>query len=71
MWPKARVDVAVRPSGDIWSAEYDETGVAGLVDRLQALGATAVVLEATGGLEVPLASALAAANVKRKGLGRP
>ena len=58
---KARVDVAVRPSGDIWSAEYDETGVAGLVDRLQALGPTAVVLEATGGLEVPLASALAAA----------
>ena len=58
---KARVDVAVRPSGDIWSADYDETGVAGLVDRLQALGATAVVLEATGGLEVPLASALAAA----------
>ena len=58
---KARVDVAVRPSGDIWSADYDEIGVAGLVDRLQALGPTAVVLEATGGLEVPLASALAAA----------
>ena len=58
---KARVDVAVRPSGDIWSADYDETGVAGLVDRLQALGPTAVVLEATGGLEVPLASALVAA----------
>lgn len=58
---KARVDVAVRPSGDIWGVDYDETGVAGLVDRLQALGPAAVVLEATGGLEVPLASALAAA----------
>ena len=57
---KARVDVAVRPSGDIWSADYDEAGVAGLVDQLQALGPAAVVLEATGGLEVPLASALAA-----------
>ena len=58
---KARVDVAVRPSGDIWSVDYDETGVAGLVDRLQAMGPAAVLLEATGGLEVPLASALAAA----------
>ena len=58
---KARVDVAVRPSGNIWSVDYDETGVAGLVDRLQAMGPAAVLLEATGGLEVPLASALAAA----------
>lgn len=31
-------------------------GVAGLVEQLQALGPTAVLLEATGGLEVPLAS---------------
>ena len=58
---KARVDVAVRPSGDNWSVDYDETGVAGLVDRLQAMRPAAVLLEATGGLEVPLASALAAA----------
>ena len=58
---KARVDVAVRPSGDNWSIDYDETGIAGLVDRLQAMGPAAVLLEATGGLEVPLASALAAA----------
>ena len=58
---KARVDVAVRPSGAIWSVDYDERGVAGLVERLQALGPTAVLLEATGGLEVPLASAVAAA----------
>ena len=58
---KARVDVAVCPSGDIWSVDYDETGVAGLVDRLQAMRPAAVLLEATGGLEVPLVSALAAA----------
>ena len=60
---KARVDVAVRPGGDGWSVVYDEAGVSGLVDRLQALGPTAVVLEATGGLEVPLASALATAGL--------
>ena len=58
---KARVDVAVRPSGDIWSDDYDEAGIEGLVVRLQTLGPAAVVLEATGGLEVPLVSALAAA----------
>lgn len=60
---KARVDVAVRPGGDGWSVVYDEAGVSGLEDRLQALGPTAVVLEATGGLEVPLASALATAGL--------
>ena len=27
---KARVDVAVRPSGDIWSDDYDEAGIEGL-----------------------------------------
>ena len=35
---KARVDVAVRPSGDIWSNDYDEAGIEGLVVRLQTLG---------------------------------
>ena len=58
---KARVDVAVRPSGDVWSIDYDDTGIEGLVVRLQTLAPAAVVLEATGGLEVPLVSALAAA----------
>ena len=58
---KARVDVAVRPGGDIWSNDYDEAGIAALVARLQTLGPAAVLLEATGGLEVPLVSALAAA----------
>ena len=58
---KERVDVAVRPSGEIWSEDYDEPGIERLAARLQALGPVAVVLEATGGLEVPLASALAAA----------
>ena len=60
---KAKVDIAVRPGGDGWRVVYDEAGVAGLVDRLQALEPTSVVLEATGGLEVPLASALAAAGL--------
>ena len=58
---KASVDVAVSPGGGIWCVDYDDAGVSGLVDRLLALGPAAVVLEATGGLEVPWAPALAAA----------
>ena len=57
----ARVDVAIRPGGDIWSIDYDEPAVSELVSRLLAVEPTAVLLEATGGLEVPLVSALAAA----------
>lgn len=58
---KARVDVAVRPGGDIWSVDYDEQAVSELVSRLLTVEPTAVLLEATGGLEVPLVSALATA----------
>ena len=58
---KDRVDVAIRPGGDTWSADYDERGMRELVSCLRTAEPTAVLLEATGGLEVPLVSALAAA----------
>ena len=58
---KARVDVAVRPGGDVWSVDYDEQAVSELVSCLRTAEPTTVLLEATGGLEVPLVSALAAA----------
>ena len=58
---KDRVDVAVRPGGDTWSVDYDERGISELVSCLQTAEPIAVLLEATGGLEVPLVSALAAA----------
>lgn len=58
---KARLDVAVRPAEEAWAAPNDEAGIEAVVDRLRALAPTLVVLEATGGLEVPLAAALAAA----------
>ncbi len=58
---KDRVDVAIRPSGDKWNADYDERGLGELVSYLQDAEPAAVLLEATGGLEVPLVSALAAA----------
>ena len=58
---KARVDVAIRPGGDIWSIDYEEQAVGELVSGLLNLEPTTVLLEATGGLEVPLLSALATA----------
>ena len=60
---KDRVDVALRPSGDVWEVAYDESGVSALVSRLQSLEPSSVVLEATGGLELPLAAALTAASL--------
>ena len=58
---KAQVDVAVRPTGQRWAVSYDETGVEELVSQMVDLGPALVLLEATGGLELPLAAALAAA----------
>ena len=58
---KAQVDVAVRPTGQRWAASYNETGVGELVSQIVDIGPAMVLLEATGGLEVPLVAALAAA----------
>ena len=58
---KAQVDVAVRPTGQRWAASYNETGIGELVSQIVDIGPAMVLLEATGGLEVPLVAALAAA----------
>ena len=60
---KSRLDVGIRPSGNGWSLAYDDAGIRDLASRLQSLGPAAVLLEATGGLEVPLVGALAAASL--------
>ena len=60
---KDRLDLAVRPSGAVRTVAYDADGIRGLVSELQSLGPSAVVLESTGGLELPLAGALAAASL--------
>lgn len=59
---KAQVDVAVRPEGR-FAAPNDEAGVAQVLERLRAVPPTLVVVEATGGLEIPLVGALATAGV--------
>ncbi|MYC46711.1 MAG: IS110 family transposase [Chloroflexi bacterium] len=60
---KARVDVAVRPVGDRCEVSNDEAGIAELVAQMQHLKPAALVLEASGGLELPLVAALAAASL--------
>ena len=58
---KSCVDVAVRPTGQMWTISNDESGIRELVSRLKALDPAIVVLESTGGLELPSVAALAAA----------
>jgi transposase len=60
---KAQLDVALRPTDDCWHVNHDELGIAGLVERLRTVQPTLVVLEATGGLEVPVTGALAEAGL--------
>ena len=60
---KAQLDVAVRPSGERWAVPNDAGGVVTLVERLQTLHPTLIVLEATGGLERTATAALATAGL--------
>jgi len=60
---KANLDVAVVPENDTWSTANEESSVDELVKRLKALRPRLIVLEATGGLEIPVVAALAAAKL--------
>ena len=60
---KDRLDVHLRPSGEAFAVGRDSTGLAMLVERLQALAPALVAMEATGGYETVVASALGAAQL--------
>ena len=60
---KAQVDVALRPTGERWVVSYQEPGIRELVSQLKTIGPAKIVLEASGGLELPLVAALAAATL--------
>ena len=60
---QSTLDVAVRPTGEVWQVANDEIAFGDLVSRLRALGPTLIVLEATGRMHVPLVGALAAASL--------
>jgi transposase len=60
---KGRLDLAMRPTGDHWHVANDATGIAQLVTRLDELRPALIALEATGGYERAVASALAGAGL--------
>jgi transposase len=60
---KAELDLAVRPTGEAWRVANDDGGIAALVKRWRKRTPALIVLEATGGLEVPLVAALGAAGL--------
>jgi transposase len=60
---KDRLDIAVRPGEEEWSVDNREAGIGSLVSRLKSLKPALVVLEATGGLELSVTAALAAAEL--------
>jgi transposase len=60
---KAHLDVAVHGKPELLRVTNDESGIEKLVPELVELGPSLVVLEATGGFEMPVAVALAAAQI--------
>lgn len=59
---KDRLDVAVRPSGEVFAIERNAGGLEQLTLRLGALSPNLVALEASGGFETVVAATLAAAR---------
>jgi len=60
---KKTLDIAVRPSGETWTIKNEEKEITSLVKKLKKLKPELIVLEATGGLEIPVTSALASAGL--------
>ena len=60
---KDRLDICIRPSGETFAVRRDDEGLASLVERLRALHPVLVALEATGGYETVVASAVAVAHL--------
>jgi transposase len=60
---KDKVDVHVRPQGENFTVVRDGEALTVLAERIGALTPALVVMEATGGYEIALAAALAAAKV--------
>jgi transposase len=57
------LEVAVRPTGEHWSVGNQTVGIAELLVRLRAVRPTLIVLEATGGLELPVLGILGSAGL--------
>lgn len=60
---KARLDVAVYETGEVWHTTNDSADYPRLMERLKALPPQLIVLEATGGLEIPAVTELYTAGL--------
>ena len=60
---KDKLDIAVRPSGEVFGTSRDAQGLDALIARLAPLAPGAVAVEATGGFETVVAASLAAAGL--------
>jgi transposase len=60
---QATLEVAVRPTGETWQVANEELALGDLVERVRQLTPSLIVLEATGGMQVPVVAALAAAKL--------
>jgi len=60
---KASMDVAVHQSQQRWSFSNDDEGIGKAVCCLREVAPALIVMEATGGIELPIAAALAAAGL--------
>jgi len=60
---KDRLDVHVRPSGEVFVVSRDDEGLDELVTRLRTLAPRLIVVEATGGFETVVASAIGGAGL--------
>ena len=57
-----RLDIAIRP-GALFSIPHEESAITAFLEQLRVLSPTLILMEATGGMEVPLTSALATAGL--------
>jgi transposase len=60
---KDHLDIYIRPSAELFQVPNTEAGIAQLVQRLEPLHPTLIVMEATGGLEIPAAVAFSRAQL--------
>jgi transposase len=60
---KDRLDVHVRPSGEVFVVERNGKGLKELVERLSSLAPSLIAVEATGGFETIVAAAIAGAQL--------
>ncbi len=60
---KERLDVALWPTGEIWNCTQSCDDLEALAGRIGDIGPALVVLEATGGLEMPIAGELSVRGV--------